>query len=356
MGVVYEARDTQLNRLVALKALPASAAGDPERRSRLRQGAHAASALTRPNIVTIHDVLRQDDGDYIVMELVVGKTLDRLIPRRGLPLGEALRIAVQIASVLEATHEAGIVHRDLKPANVVVGDDGRARVLDFGLAKLMDAAAVSAEDVTHRRATEAAPQTRDGRIPGTASYMSPEQAEGRPVDVRSALRRVQLRSAHPRDAARAAALPGRLDGVDARRGDQGGPAPAARGRAARPREARRTVPAQGPAPADPAHERGPPRARGPEGGIRFEPARGRNRVLGGREEGLAARDHALDWLVVFVSLTLFGLRTACALEQRGAEYSDIRSRLTRDVARFAAARGERSRSHGDGAGPPRGAL
>jgi eukaryotic-like serine/threonine-protein kinase len=185
MGVVYKARDTQLNRLVALKALSRDAAADPERRSRFLQEAQAASALNHPHIVTIHDILRQDDGDYIVMELVAGKTLDRLIPRKGMPLGEALRIAIQVASALEAAHEAGIVHRDLKPGNIMVGDDGRVRVLDFGLAKLSAAVSPSAEDVTESRATEAGPQTREGQILGTASYMSPEQADGRPVDARS---------------------------------------------------------------------------------------------------------------------------------------------------------------------------
>jgi Tol biopolymer transport system component/predicted Ser/Thr protein kinase len=185
MGVVYKARDTQLNRFVALKALSGSVAADPERRSRFLQEAQAASALNHPNIVTIHDVLRHEDGDFIVMELVAGKTLDRLIPRKGMPIGEALRIAVQVASALEAAHEAGIVHRDLKPGNVIVADDGRVRVLDFGLAKLSAAAPDAGEEETRTRATEAAPQTRDGQILGTASYMSPEQAEGRPVDART---------------------------------------------------------------------------------------------------------------------------------------------------------------------------
>jgi serine/threonine-protein kinase len=132
MGVVYKAQDTQLNRLVALKALPPDTAADPERRARFLQEAQAASALNHPNIVTIHDVLRDEEGDFIVMELVTGKTLDELIPRKGMRLGEALKYAIQMAGALEAAHEAGIVHRDFKPGNVMAGDDGRVRVLDFG--------------------------------------------------------------------------------------------------------------------------------------------------------------------------------------------------------------------------------
>ena len=185
MGVVYKAQDTQLNRLVALKALPLGTASDPERRARLIQEAQAASALNHPNIVTIHDVLRHEEGDFIVMELVPGKTLDELIPRTGMRLGEALKHAVQVASALEAAHEAGIVHRDLKPGNIMVGDDGRVRVLDFGLAKLAAPLDPTPDDGMASRATEAAPQTRDGQILGTVSYMSPEQAEGRAVDARS---------------------------------------------------------------------------------------------------------------------------------------------------------------------------
>jgi serine/threonine protein kinase/Tol biopolymer transport system component len=184
MGVVYKARDTQLNRLVALKALPADTAADPERRARFLQEAQAASALNHPGIVTIHDVLKDEEGDVIVMELVPGRTLDELIPRKGMPLAEALKLAIQMASALEAAHDAGIVHRDFKPGNVMVSDDGRVRVLDFGLAKLSPVAREE-RDGSGTRATEAAPRTRDGQVLGTVSYMSPEQAEGRTVDARS---------------------------------------------------------------------------------------------------------------------------------------------------------------------------
>jgi Tol biopolymer transport system component/predicted Ser/Thr protein kinase len=182
MGVVYKAQDTQLNRQVALKALPADTAADPERRARFLQEAQAASALDHPGIVTIHDVLKDDEGDVIVMELIPGRSLDELIPRKGMPLGEALKLAIQMASALEAAHEAGIVHRDFKPGNVMVGDDGRVRILDFGLAKVSP---VARSEDSETKATEAAPRTRDGQVLGTVSYMSPEQAEGWAVDARS---------------------------------------------------------------------------------------------------------------------------------------------------------------------------
>ena len=185
MGVVYKAQDTLLNRLVALKVLPAGLALDPERRARLLREAQAASALSHPNIATVHDVLQQDEGDVIVMELAPGRTLDQLIPRKGMPLAQALKVGVQVASALEAAHEAGIVHRDLKPGNIMVGDDGRVRVLDFGLAKVMTPVDPSEQEATRTRAGQGTPGTRDGQILGTASYMSPEQAEGRAVDARS---------------------------------------------------------------------------------------------------------------------------------------------------------------------------
>ena len=133
MGEVYKAHDTRLRRFVAIKVLRSAALVDPERRLRFVQEAQAASALNHPNIVTVHDIGEQDGVDYIAMEYVAGKTLDALIPRKGMRLNEALRIAIQIASGLERAHAAGIVHRDLKPGNVIVGDDGQVKVLDFGL-------------------------------------------------------------------------------------------------------------------------------------------------------------------------------------------------------------------------------
>ena len=140
MGEVYKARDTHLDRLVALKILPPDKVADAERRHRFAQEARAASALSHPNIVTIYDIDNADGVYFIAMEYVAGKTLDRLIGRRGLPLETALGYAVQIADALSRAHGASIVHRDLKPANVMVTDDGLVKILDFGLAKLLEPA------------------------------------------------------------------------------------------------------------------------------------------------------------------------------------------------------------------------
>jgi serine/threonine protein kinase/tetratricopeptide (TPR) repeat protein len=181
MGVVYKARDSHLKRFVALKVLPPEKVTDPERKRRFVQEARSASALNHPNIVTVHDIDQSDGVDFIAMEYVEGKTLDELIGRKGLKLSEALKYAIQIADALARAHAAGIVHRDLKPRNVMVTGDGRAKVLDFGLAKLTETAPVGPEDST---LTEQ-PSTELGLIVGTAAYMSPEQAEGKKVDARS---------------------------------------------------------------------------------------------------------------------------------------------------------------------------
>jgi len=135
MGVVYKARDTHLGRTVALKLLP-HAAGREQDRRRFAQEARAASALNHPNIVTIYDIDTADGVDFIAMECVAGRTLALSIPPGGLPIETVLKYAVQIADAVAAAHTAGIVHRDLKPANMMVGEDGRIRILDFGLAKL----------------------------------------------------------------------------------------------------------------------------------------------------------------------------------------------------------------------------
>jgi serine/threonine protein kinase len=136
MGEVYRARDPRLNRDVAIKVLPADRVGDDERRRRFVQEAHAASALNHPHIITIHEIEAANGHDFIVMEYVRGKSLDALIPRHGMRLGEVLRVAISVADALAAAHARGIIHRDLKPANVMVGTDGAVKVLDFGLAKL----------------------------------------------------------------------------------------------------------------------------------------------------------------------------------------------------------------------------
>ena len=136
MGVVYKARDTRLERLVAIKVLPTDRMSDPERKQRFIQEAKAASALNHPNIITIHDIASDDGTDYMVMEYVAGRTLGQMIPRKGLPLRETLRCAIQVADALASAHAAGIVHRDLKPGNIMVTaattGPGLVKVLDFG--------------------------------------------------------------------------------------------------------------------------------------------------------------------------------------------------------------------------------
>src|SRR6516165_1743145 len=181
MGVVYKARDTHLDRPVAIKVLPAEAVANSERKRRFVQEAKAASALNHPNIIHIYDIDTLDGVDFIAMEYVPGKTLDKLVGRRGLGLGEALKYAVQIADALAKAHAAGIVHRDLKPANIMVTEEGLVKVLDFGLAKLTQKA--EEEDATLTFAQ--APRTEEGTIVGTVAYMSPEQAQGKKVDARS---------------------------------------------------------------------------------------------------------------------------------------------------------------------------
>src|ERR1035441_6231850 len=183
MGEIYKAQDTHLNRFVAIKVLSGGTSGDPERRRRFIQEAQAASALNHPNIITIYDVLSQDGMALMVMEYIAGSTLDVLIPREGMSVGKVLDCAVQMASALEAAHAAGIVHRDLKPGNVMVTGTGLVKILDFGLAKLT--APPMMVDENDATLPLNAPMTVEGSILGTVSYMSPEQADARPVDARS---------------------------------------------------------------------------------------------------------------------------------------------------------------------------
>ncbi len=184
MGEVYRARDPRLNREVAIKVFPADRVGDDDRRRRFVQEAHAASALNHPHIITIHEIESANGADFIVMEYVRGKSLDALIPPRGLRLGEVLRIAIPVADALRAAHARRIIHRDLKPANVIVGTDGAVKVLDFGLAKLVgdDTTTEDGGDLTR---TADMALSAPGRIAGTAAYMAPEQATGGKVDARS---------------------------------------------------------------------------------------------------------------------------------------------------------------------------
>jgi eukaryotic-like serine/threonine-protein kinase len=179
MGEVYRARDTRLDRTVAVKALPAEMLAEEGRKRRFLAEARAASALNHPNIVSIHDFASANGADFLVMEYVSGKTLQDAIPKKGLRLNETLRYAIQIADALAAAHEAGIVHRDLKPGNVMVTPNGTIKLLDFGLAKLVERDAWRSSEATRTVATV------EGTIAGTVSYMSPEQAETKPLDGRS---------------------------------------------------------------------------------------------------------------------------------------------------------------------------
>ena len=181
MGVVYKARDRHLDRFVAIKVLTPGRVSDPERKRRFVQEAKAASALNHPNIIAIYDIWSDAGDDFIAMEYVAGKTLDQLIPRKGMELSETLKIAIQIAGALAAAHRAGIVHRDVKPANIMVNHEGFVKILDFGLAKLRDPTAPGDTDSTKT----IGPNTQKGVVVGTIAYMSPEQAEGKPVDARS---------------------------------------------------------------------------------------------------------------------------------------------------------------------------
>jgi len=181
MGEVYRAIQSGLDRTVAIKVLPAEKVADRERKQRFVQEAKAASSLNHPNIITIYDIGQAEGVDFISMEYVAGKTLDRLIPRSGMRLLEALKYAVQIADALARAHSAGIVHRDLKPGNIMVNEHGLVKVLDFGLAKLTEATPAGEDESTRTLR----PTTEDGKIVGTVAYMSPEQAEGKKVDARS---------------------------------------------------------------------------------------------------------------------------------------------------------------------------
>jgi eukaryotic-like serine/threonine-protein kinase len=183
MGVVYKARDTRLDRLVAIKVLPGAKMADPERNARFLQEARAASALNHPNIITIYDFAQAEGMSFLVMEFVPGKTLDALVTPKGLRVRQVLALGAQVADGIHRAHAAGIVHRDLKPSNIIVSDDGHAKILDFGLAKLSEPAREIGE--TDDTLSMAQSKTQEGTILGTASYMSPEQAEGRRVDARS---------------------------------------------------------------------------------------------------------------------------------------------------------------------------
>lgn len=178
MGVVYKAHDAHLHRSVAVKILPPERVADPVVKERFIREARAAGSLNHPGIVTIHDIQSDAGIDFIVMEYIDGQTLDALIPADGMPTALVLEYGAQIAEAVARAHQSGIVHRDLKPSNVMVTSGGRTKVLDFGLAKLLEPA--SAEGLTTMAAL-----TEAHAVLGTMAYMSPEQAEGRALDARS---------------------------------------------------------------------------------------------------------------------------------------------------------------------------
>jgi serine/threonine-protein kinase len=183
MGEVYLARDTRLDRSVALKILPDAVAADPDRMRRFEQEARTASSLNHPNIITIYDVDRSGSTSFMATEFIEGSTLLERTRAQPLGLADVLNLSVQIAAALTAAHASGIVHRDIKPANIILRSDGLVKVLDFGLAKLTGAG--SPESAGDDAATRAHVETESGVVMGTATYMSPEQARGQRVDART---------------------------------------------------------------------------------------------------------------------------------------------------------------------------
>ena len=183
MGAVYRATDTRLGRHVALKIVPEKFARDRQRMGRFQREAEVLASLDHPNISTIHGLEVDGDVQALVLELVEGPTLAERITEGPIPTEEALGMALEIAQALEAAHEKGIIHRDLKPANVKITPEGKVKVLDFGLAKALDPELTQHELVNSPTLTMEA--TQEGVILGTAAYMSPEQARGKPVDTRT---------------------------------------------------------------------------------------------------------------------------------------------------------------------------
>jgi serine/threonine-protein kinase len=184
MGEVYRARDTKLNRDVAIKVLLPAVANDPDRLARFSREAQVLASLNHTNIAAIYGIEEASGTAALVMELVEGDDLSQRIARGAIPIDEALPIARQIADALEAAHDHGIIHRDLKPANIKIRHDGTVKVLDFGLAKAIDPTAGSRVSAMNSP-TLSIHATEAGLILGTAAYMSPEQARGKAVDKRA---------------------------------------------------------------------------------------------------------------------------------------------------------------------------
>ena len=181
MGEVYKAKDTRLDRTVAIKVLPSHVASNPDVRRRFEREARAVSSLNHPHICTLHDIGSENGIDFMVMEHIEGDTLADRLKKGALPLDQALRYGIEIADALDKAHRQGVVHRDLKPGNIMLAKSG-AKLLDFGLAKLH--ATGSGPDLS-ALPTEGKPLTKEGSILGTFQYMAPEQLEGKEADART---------------------------------------------------------------------------------------------------------------------------------------------------------------------------
>ena len=186
MGEVYRARDTRLDRTVAVKILPSHLSEDPEAKQRFDREARTISSLNHPNICTLHDVGHQDGIDYLVMEYLEGETLADRLSKGPLPIEQVLKYGVEICDGLERAHRSGVVHRDLKPGNIMLTKTG-AKLMDFGLAKAAVASVAAASGLTVTLTTPPGshPLTAQGTVVGTFQYMSPEQIEGKEADARS---------------------------------------------------------------------------------------------------------------------------------------------------------------------------
>jgi eukaryotic-like serine/threonine-protein kinase len=181
MGEVYRARDTRLDRDVAIKVLPGKLSSDTNLKQRLQREAKSVSKLSHPNICTLHDIGHHDGLDFLVMELVEGETLEQRLVRGPMPTEQVLRIASQLADALAKAHKLGITHRDLKPSNIMLTKSG-AKLMDFGLAKLTEGPSAS---TALTEMTQEAKLTSEGVLVGTFQYMAPEQLEGKEADFRT---------------------------------------------------------------------------------------------------------------------------------------------------------------------------